>query len=55
MCDLHFCRMKITEDLRKHAAEQAMAAGQGIAEEWRGRKPSSPKPESNFTGNLEEG
>jgi phosphomethylpyrimidine synthase len=30
MCGPHFCSMKITEDVRKYAAEQGMAAEEAL-------------------------
>jgi len=30
MCGPHFCSMKITEDVRKHAAEQALTDSEAI-------------------------
>jgi phosphomethylpyrimidine synthase len=30
MCGPHFCSMKITEDVRKYAAEQGMAEEQAL-------------------------
>jgi phosphomethylpyrimidine synthase len=32
MCGPHFCSMKITEDVRKYAAEQGIAEEEGMAE-----------------------
>ena len=32
MCGPHFCSMKITEDVRKYAAEQGLAAEEALAE-----------------------
>jgi phosphomethylpyrimidine synthase len=30
MCGPHFCSMKITEDVRKYAAEQELSAGEAL-------------------------
>ena len=30
MCGLHFCSMKITEDVRKYAAEQGLAESEAL-------------------------
>ena len=30
MCGPHFCSMKITEDIRKHAAEQAISEEESL-------------------------
>ena len=30
MCGLHFCSMKLTEDIRKYAAEQAISEREAV-------------------------
>ncbi len=47
MCGPHFCSMKITEDVRKYAAEQ------GIAEEEALRKGMKEKSEEFQRGGSE--
>lgn len=45
----HFCSMKITEDVRKYAAEQEISETDTSKRKWRKNPVSSPMPERRFT------
>jgi hypothetical protein len=54
MCGPHFCSMKITEDVRKYAAEQAISEEEALplnSAGWRRRARSSSRPDGG--GNLQ--
>ena len=49
MCGPHFCSMKITEDVRKYAAEHRMSEDAALKEGLKRKRPSSTKLEPKFT------
>ena len=44
MGGLHFCSMRITEEVRKHAAEQGLTDKTARRQGWKRREPSSRRP-----------
>ncbi len=49
MCGPHFCSMKITEDVRKYAAEQGIAEEEALEQAWRRSRRSSWRRARRFT------
>ena len=49
MCGPHFCSMKITEDVRKYAAEQGIAEEEALKKAWKKNPRSSWKKARRFT------
>jgi hypothetical protein len=49
MCGPHFCSMKITEDVRKYAAEQGIAEEEALKKGWKKSRRSSWKRARRFT------
>jgi phosphomethylpyrimidine synthase len=47
MCGPHFCSMKITEDVRKYAAEQGIAEEEALKRGWKRSRWSSWKRVQN--------
>ena len=48
MCGLHFCSMKITEDVRKYAAEQGVDEAAAIEEGLKQKAPEFTKSGSEI-------
>lgn len=49
MCGPHFCSMKITEDVRKYAAEQELSDDQALTVEMQQKAQELQKQELRFT------
>jgi phosphomethylpyrimidine synthase len=49
MCGPHFCSMRITEDVRKYAAEQGITEEQAIEEGLKEKQRSSRRAAQRFT------
>ncbi len=54
MCGPHFCSMKITEDVRKHAAEKGLSEEEASRPAWTRNPPSSLRAAPKFTPRREE-